>query len=166
MVCLFAQPDQAKQLHRLFTRLGLGCLANQYLRLHDILQRIEMRKQVEMLEHHADLAAHLVQMRLTGIDQFPILLLMPEIVPVNHHMTTTEGFECHEDSQDGRFTRAAGSDQSQLFTRRDLQIEIVQNLQAAEAFMDVLKLDDVGWISQGSRPLAWLAGMKPGKRGF
>src|SRR3546814_12616626 len=62
MVQLLAEADHVEQLARTLLGLRLRQLQHGDRRLHAVLQRGHMGEEVEVLEHHADLAAHAAQM--------------------------------------------------------------------------------------------------------
>ena len=81
-----------------------------------------------MLEHHADVPAHLVQMRLIRGHLGAIAGHVVKLFAAHFDMAATDGFQRHQDAQDGGLARSGRADQRQLFARHHIEAEAIQHL--------------------------------------
>ena len=90
-----------------------------------------MRKQVEVLEHHADLAPHLVDFlqvcgQLDAIDDnAPGLVLFQAVDAADH----------------GRFARSGWAADNDALAPHDLEVDVAQHMKIAIPFVQVGDLD-------------------------
>ena len=91
-----------------------------------------MREQVELLEHHADLAADrldVFQIRGqldAGDDDAPLLMLLEAVDAADHRRFAGTGRAAHDD----------------LLAPPDDEVDVLQHMEFAVPFMDGLHLDD------------------------
>src|SRR5437870_7363789 len=90
-----------------------------------------MRKQVELLEHHADLAPHLIDRlevlgQLDAVDDHPALL--PILDPVDA-------------AQQRRLAAARGPADHDPLPAHDLEAYVAQHMEAAEPLVETRNLD-------------------------
>ena len=90
------QPDAIQQLQTFISRGGFVALQHFYLRQHQVIDDAEVGKQLEVLEHHADLAA---QLRQIGFLVVHFGTVHQNIALLNR-LQTVNGFD------QGRFARA------------------------------------------------------------
>jgi hypothetical protein len=106
-------------------------VAHPYRRERAVLQHAEVREQVELLEHHADLAPHLVDRlevlgQLDAVDDHPALL--PILDPVDA-------------AQQRRLAAARRTADHDALTAHDLQAHVAQHMEAAEPFIQTHDVD-------------------------
>ena len=82
---LLLDADSIEQVHGFRLGFGLGALANPCLCQRDILEDREMREQIELLEHHSNLGADLLDVanvgcQLDAVDDDPAFLVNLETV--------------------------------------------------------------------------------------
>ena len=108
-------------MHRDLLGLLLRHLAHPDRRQRAVLQHGEMRKQVEVLEHHADFAAHLVDLlevvgQLDAVDDDAALLVLLQPVDAADH---------------GRLAGAGRPADHDALAARDAQIDVAQHVEVA-----------------------------------
>ena len=102
-------------------RLRFLPLLDEHLRLLDVLYGREMRKQIELLKHHADVFPHLVQVFLTRGLHIGTYPFVPQVVAIHGHEAAVDRLQGHENSENGGLSRTTGADQCKSFTIADLQ---------------------------------------------
>src|SRR5258708_896629 len=91
-----------------------------------------MREQVELLEHHADLAADRLDIlriraqRDTGDDDLAALVLLQPVDAADHRRLPGAGRPADHDA----------------FALVDLEIDVLEDVELAEPFVDMAQLDD------------------------
>ncbi len=89
-----------------------------------------MGEQIEVLEDHADLLAHLAQMRLGVGHQAIALAAQAQQLAAHLDGAGFVALQGHEQAQDGRLARAAGPDDGDLLALGDVEVEIVEHTRA------------------------------------
>ena len=90
-----------------------------------------MREKVELLENHADLGSH-------GID----VLGCVERNPIDDNAAFVELFQAVDAAQHGRFSRAGWSDNDHHFALLHFQVDAFEGFQCPEIFMHTLDFDN------------------------
>ena len=103
----------------------------------------QVRKEIELLEHHSDVFPHPVQVLLAGRLQVAAGGLVPQVVVVHGHEPAVDGLQGHQYAKDGGLARTTGPDQGQPLAVADLQRQAVQDLQVTEGLGDFLEFDHV-----------------------
>ena len=112
--------------------LGLGALQHPLLREHHVALGGEVREQVEALEHHADLLAHLVDVRLGVVD---LGVLEPDLA--------ARGLlETVDAAQQRRLARAGRAEDDDDLALVDVDVDALEHLEVAEGLAQVLDADD------------------------
>src|SRR6478736_6402838 len=106
---------------------------------HDVLERREMREQVEGLEHHADLGADLVDSLLPVDDQFAIPHVSVDRLAVDIDRAAVQRLEVIDAAEHGRFSGARRADAADDLALVDLERDIPQDDEMAEGFADLLQ---------------------------
>ena len=119
---LLRDADPLEQLHRGGLGLGLGRLAHPGRRERQVLEHREMRKQVEVLEHHADLAPG-------GID---VLDVAGELDAVDHDVAALVLLEPVDAADHGRLARPRRPAHDDLLALPDVQIDVLEHVELAE----------------------------------
>jgi hypothetical protein len=101
-----------------------------------------VRKQVEQLEDHAGLLAHLCQVPLVGGQQLTVAFHMVKLLAIDLDMAVIDALQRHQNAQDRGLARAGWTDQRQLLARHDLHRQSVQHLEGTEALRNGVDLDD------------------------
>src|SRR3546814_6926004 len=96
-----------------------------------VLQRRQVREQVEVLEHHADLAANLVD----------LLEIVGQFQPVDDDLPPLMLLEPVDAADQRRLARARGAAYDDPFPVMDGQVDVPQDVKLAEPFMDPDQLD-------------------------
>jgi len=118
---LAAQTHQFQQVCCTFTGLGRFHAEHLHRRLDNVLQRCHVREQVKTLEHHADLATHSADVPVIGGHQYTVAIgHVGQQVILNANQSVIDAFECHQYPQQCGFSGAAGADDRDFFTRRDV----------------------------------------------
>jgi hypothetical protein len=103
-----------------------SCLSDDFSQSQsDIAQCIEMRIQVELLEHHADLLAHAVDVHVGPSN----------VGAVDHHRAAGGLLEPVAATQQRRLAGARGPDDEDELALRDDKVDPLQHLEGAEGFM-------------------------------
>ena len=126
-----ARPSASSRLH----------LQHRDRRLHDIAKHRHVREQIEALEHHADIAADLVQVALAGRERTASLRLVVADAG-QFEAPLLERLERHQYAKNRGFPGARRPDQRHLLALADIEVEAVQNREGAEPFDDVFEADD------------------------
>ena len=110
LVGLVGEADPAEQ--------GLGQLAllpglplQRHRRLDDVLDRGEVREQVEVLEHQSDLGATSQDLRLAGSLQPVAPALVADVLPVDRDRPAIDGLEVVDRAKQRRLARPRRADQ-------------------------------------------------------
>ena len=122
---LFLQPDALEQLYCLF--LGI-CLAHQLLLdrcQRQVVHDIQMIKQIEVLEHHAQLLANLVD----------VGALVQNIRAVKNNLTAGRLFQTVQAAQKRTLTGTGRANDNNALALVDLAVDFLENFQFAEAFL-------------------------------
>ena len=125
--CAVGKTDAAEQLHRLFFGVCLGLLKQFGRRKRHIAQDGHMREEVEMLEHHAHLAAVQIDVHL-GIG---------DIDAVKLDGAVSRRFQQVQRPQQRGFARAGGSDDDDDLAAANLRIHAVERLNSAALIVNL-----------------------------
>ena len=109
-------------------------------RLDDVLQRRAVREQVEVLEHHADVAALLGGVTGRHLVQLVAPLAVADQIAVDIQPARIDLLEMVDAAQERRLARARRADHAQHLALADLQRDALEHLQGAEALADLLGL--------------------------
>jgi hypothetical protein len=139
VVELVAESNHAEKLARPLLGLAPRQLQHRAWRLHAVLQCRHVREEIEVLENHADLAADAAQMPRIGWHQLPALLDVRERLSVDPDYAAIDGFERHQHSEHGGFSRSRRPDDRHLLARGDVEIEAVEHRQRAIALGDLVE---------------------------
>ena len=122
---LLGNADALQLLHCDAVGLFLGALAHEPLCNRHVLQHRQVRKQVELLEHHADLGPHVVDVGA--------LVLQMHAVDVD--AAAGGHFEVVDAAQNRALARPARADDNHDFAALDVEIDAFNGLYAAEVFV-------------------------------
>ncbi len=140
---LLGDLDALEIVHRDLLGVLLRHLAHPDRRQRQVLQHGQMREQVEVLEHHADVAAHLVDLldvvgQLDAVDHDAALLVLLEPVDAADH---------------GRFAGARRPADHDALALGDPQVDVAQHVEIAVPLVDADQLDrDAGLERRGLQP--------------
>src|SRR5262245_11128806 len=124
----------SQQPNRAIMRFRSGNAANLHRSQHTIFGNSEMRKEIEALKHHANFAAHAVDIcdpviQLDAVDNDPASIVLLNMVDA---------------SNEGRLAGARGSAKYDLLSSYDVKADIIQRGKTAEFFHQVLDDDYCG----------------------
>src|SRR5947209_273051 len=103
--------------------LALGHLANPDRRECTVLERGQMREQIELLEHHPDLAPYLVD----------CLEIVRELRPVDDDATALPVFNAVDAAKQGRLSAAGRAADDDALSLHDLEVDLAQHGSAKAA---------------------------------
>lgn len=141
MLLLVGQADAGKQSLALFFGLGLRRPLQRDRRLGDVLERGEVRKQVEVLKDDADLGAALEHGLLGQLVQPVAAQLIADVVPVDRHRAAVDGLEVVDGAKKRRLARARRPDQCDHLARLHRERHILENAHGTVALRDGGDLD-------------------------
>ena len=129
---LFRDAHTCEHGHRLLLGLRLLQLAHVARRERDVVEHGQVREQVELLEHHPGLTAHLLDVadvarELDPVDDDPSAVVLLEPVDAADHR---------------RLPRARRPDHDHDLLARDAQVDVVQRLEVTEELVHAFHLDD------------------------
>ena len=90
-----------------------------------------MCKQVELLEHHAQLGTHAGK----------ILAFLRQGLALDEDLARVDGFQAVDGSAHGRLARARGANHHDDLAAVDREIDVVEDVQIAIVLIDVSELD-------------------------
>jgi spermidine synthase len=114
---------------------------HRHRRFDDVLQHREVRKQVEVLEHHAGLAADAAQIAFAGVAAAAGGVRAGQGLALDGDGAAVDGFEVVQAAQQRALARPRGADDGHHLAARNLQRHIAQHLQAAKALVQAACLD-------------------------
>lgn len=129
---LVAQPHALQEGHRLLLRLCLGNLLLQRRRKRYILEHRHIRKDIEMLEHHADALAVFADGQLLRGD----ILALEEDLPLVGRLQQVQA------PQERRLAAAAGADDGDDLAPADPGGDALEHLELSEALFQIFRLQD------------------------
>ena len=127
-----AQTDHPEQFHSLFLGFRAGHLPDPDRAEHHVLQHVQVREHVHLLEHHPDLGAHGAQVRPACED----------ILPVHVYVAGVGLLEPVQAAQEGALSAAGRADQGDDVALADRAVDSVQHALAVETLAQRLCLDD------------------------
>ena len=137
-----AIPDPFQQGHRLAARrLVLAHLAHLHRGQRDVLQDCLVREQVERLEHHAHIGAQLGE----------LAALRGQRLAVDADGAGVDGLQPVDGAAQRRFARTGRAQDHDHLTACDLEVDVLEHMQAAEMLVDRLHRDHRHF---GGRPWA------------
>jgi hypothetical protein len=127
----FGDAHALEVLHRDGAGLVLVLVAHQPRRQHQVLDDGEMREEIEVLEHHADLAAHRVDVaavlgQLMAVDDDAAAIMLLEPVDAADH---------------GRLAGSGGPADNDALAALDAQIDVAQHMKVAIPLVDADELN-------------------------
>ena len=129
---LVAQPHALQEGHRLLLRLCLGNLLLQRRRKRYIVEHRHIRKDIEMLEHHADALAVFADGQLLRGD----ILALEEDLPLVGRLQQVQA------PQERRLAAAAGTDDGDNLAPADPGGDALEHLELSEALFQIFRLQD------------------------
>ncbi|MBP2573722.1 hypothetical protein J2767_004915 [Agrobacterium tumefaciens] len=90
-----------------------------------------MRKQIELLEHHADITA----------DMVCIVAFLAEFGAIDGNLALLDFLKVVDASDQGRLSRSGGATQNDMFAPRDIEVDALQHLECAIPLVDTGHLD-------------------------
>ncbi len=144
LVGMLAQAHAAQQLQGLFVRLGARRAVDAARRERHVVEHAHVAEQVELLEHHADLAALLLQ----------DALVVGDFHAADGDAAAVVRLQPVDGAQQRGLARAGGADDHGDLARVEHGGDILEHLVRAERLADVLR-HDVGRGGGGVRPVHW-----------
>ncbi len=122
-------------MHGDFFRLLLRHLAHPDRRERAVFQNGQMREEIEVLEHHADFAAHFID----------LLEIVGQLDIVDDDLALLVFFQTVDTADHGRFARARRSGNNDALPAHDLQIDVAQDVKLTIPLMHIGDFDgDIG----------------------
>jgi hypothetical protein len=119
-------------LHRDLFRILLGHFLHPDRSKRAVLQDREVRKQVEVLKHHADLAP----------DGPDILQIVRHLDAIHDDLPALVLFQAIDAADHGRFARPRRTAHDDPLSPRDRQIDALQHMKFAKPLIDIHKTDN------------------------
>ena len=129
---LARQPDPVEQIAGPFQRLGLALAFDPDGRLDHVLQGGAVWEQVEVLKHHADVAALFGRVLGTHLVQLAVPLAVADEIAVDIQPARVDYLQVVDAPQEGGFARARRPDQAHHLTALDLQRDALEHLERPE----------------------------------
>jgi hypothetical protein len=124
-----------EEVHGGLFRLFLRNLAHPDRRQRAVLQDGQMREQVEVLEHHADLAPHLVD----------LLEIVGEFLAVDDDLALLVLLQPVDAADHGRLARPRRAADDDALAAHHLEVDVLQHVELAVPFVHADDLDgDIG----------------------
>jgi hypothetical protein len=130
-VLAVGEPDLLQVLPGDLDGLVLAPLEHALLRDRQVAQGGQVREQVELLEHHADPGAHLVDVHV-GVGDLDTL---------DHDLARGRLLEQVHAAQQGRLAGARGADDTDHLAAVDVEVDALEHLVVAEVLVQVLDID-------------------------
>jgi hypothetical protein len=126
------EPDAGQQLARAALGRRTGFARDADLGLDHVLQRRQMRPDVELLKHHADAPAHPVDVRFGVAPPAAIDVQRADWLAVDQHISFVRLLEKVDAAQQGRFAAAAGTHDANDLPGFDVEIDAAHRMDRAE----------------------------------
>jgi hypothetical protein len=139
LVCLLGDADAREQLHASRFRIGARGPPHSHGRQDDVLERGEVREQVERLEHHADLAA----------DGGDVADVVGELDAVDDDLAALVLLEAVDRADEGRLARARRAEDDDHLAGLHREVDAAQHVELVEPLVDVSADDDVVGVRIG-----------------
>src|SRR5690242_10173439 len=137
-----AEADLDQHLPAEIARLVLAQLAHSARRQGHVLQCGQVREQIESLEHKADLGALGRHLAVAKIAQPTTGLLLADPLAIDPDFAAGRSLEEIDAAEKCGLARAAGADDGNAFTARDLEIDAFQHFDRAEALAQAADADE------------------------
>ncbi|MNE73190.1 hypothetical protein D3C80_1691870 [compost metagenome] len=115
------------QLIRLLARHALGLDGTE----RDVIAHVQVRPEIEQLEHHGDLAALRSHLPVTHQAQTLTVLDLPDQLVPQPDLATSRFFQVIDATQAGGLSRSAWANQRQGLTGLQLQADALEHFQIA-----------------------------------
>ena len=112
-------------------------------RLDHVLQRGHVRKQVELLEHHPDVAPHACHLALGQLIQFAAMLAVADQLAGHPDPATVDGFQVVDTGQQRALARSGRADDAHHATGRHVHVDVAQHLARSVALRQATDLQHV-----------------------
>ncbi len=124
--------DSLEVLHGLLLGICLRGLLERHRRERAVVEHIEVREQVEALEHHADLLAQAVHVHM----------LCRQVLAAEPHMALIRRLEQVDAAQERRLAGARSADDRDDLAGHDIEVDALEHLMLAEALAEPLDAHD------------------------
>ena len=118
LIGLFGHAHAAQQIHGALAGLLLGHAQHIDRSQHDVLQYRHMCKQVELLEHHAQLGTHAGK----------VFAFLRQGLALDEDLARVDGFQAIDGAAHGRLARARGADHDDDLATVDREIDVVEDV--------------------------------------
>jgi hypothetical protein len=99
-------------------------------------------KEIEVLEDHADLLAHLVEVSLVGRHKVARLLHVIELLSIKLNEAVADRLQRHQDAKDRRLARPRRTDEGKLLARHHFHRQPIEHGQRTVSLDDIVNADD------------------------
>src|SRR5699024_5290948 len=131
-VRLVGEAHALEQLLGLGIGLRLGDAAHAPRPEGDVVDGLEVREEVEALEHHAHV----------GPEAGEVLALLGQPLPVDGDLAVGDRLETVQAAAQGGLPGAGGADQRHHLAAVDVQVDVLQRLEVAEELVDAARGDE------------------------
>ena len=128
---LVGQTHAVQQVQGLLLGFTLRGLFQLHRGQRHVAHDVEVIEQVEVLEHHADILAHFVQ----------IGFLVGQVVAIHNDCAAGDFFQAVQAAQKSRLAAAGGAEDDNDLALIDIRRHIAQDLEVAEVFFQMLNVN-------------------------
>src|SRR5690606_4342703 len=108
---------------------------NVHRRFDHVAQDGHVRKEVEVLEHHANAKAYSADMAATRGEHLPLAFLMEERFAVDPDSSTGWCLQRHQDAEQRGLAGAAWADDAHHLPGGDFEVDALENLEFPEGLV-------------------------------
>ncbi len=148
VIAVLVQADFLQQLLGLFDALGTRPFEHAHRALDDVLQHGHVRPQVEVLEHHAQPAAHALDLTRVARQQTAVAVTGHlDGFAVQADAAFVRGFQQVDAAQERTFSRAAGAENRDYIAFVRVQGNTLEHVRRAVGFLNVANRQSGEWLS-------------------
>ena len=141
---LVGQSDLLKQFHRALLRVFRLHALDMNRCFDDVLERGAVTKEVEVLEHHANLAALAGGIFLRDLVEYAVLFAVADELTIDVQATSSDLFQVIHATQERGFTGTRWADEAGDLALVYLKVDALENVESAEGLPHIYGLNHRG----------------------
>ena len=106
----------------------------------DVVQDVEVRKEVEVLKHQSYLQANVAQVFFWCVDGLAVFAFIHHFCAVDGYLAAVGFFKLVDTAQQGGFSAARRSDYGYDLSLLDIKGDVLEDFEFAEVFCDISDL--------------------------